>query len=53
MNNPNLRLNQQKIKGMLKPKELKFCSLLPEAYTNSSLCIKAFQGPQIVFENIE
>lgn len=38
---------------MLKPKELKFCLSLPEAYMNSSLCIKALEGPQILFENTE
>lgn len=53
INNPNFRLHQQKIKDMLKPKELKFCLLVPEAYMNSSLCIKTLQGPQILFENIE
>lgn len=46
-NNPNLRLVQQKIKGMLNLKELKYCAVLPEAYVNFALCTKAFQGPQI------
>lgn len=32
---------------MLNLKELKYCIVLPEAYVNFALCIKASQGPQI------